>query len=46
MLKHEADTLRKLIKLIEREAKTAQGRALIEAAQAAITHFEQAESSD
>ena len=46
MLKHEADTLRKLIRLVEREAKTPTGRALIASLNSAIQHFEESESSD
>ena len=46
MLKHEADTLRKLVKLVERESKTPAGRALITSLMSAIQHFEEAESAD
>lgn len=46
MMKHEADALRKLVRLISREAKTPTGQALIASLEAAIAHFEQAEGLD
>ena len=46
MLKHEADALKRIVKLVEREAKTPTGRAMIASLVATIEHFEQAESAD